>query len=211
MSSEVIRKEWDTYKTVIDIKSQFYDIIWEDWYKKFNIDKKDVYVRLFKRFIEGDKIGIDCIKTKKVISDGDTIIIKGLDCLDRKEVHILCDKIGLHHNSKFNPKKPNSKFLYIYKPLNWLWEHTDKNPYSKSDEYYKQNEIKRKKREDKMKDRMNNKYCEGCGKTGLEVELYTSVYMQTLYCDDCLETMSDDNGGKMKDHKFEPVFYGKIY
>ena len=52
---------------------------------------------------------------------------------------------------------------------------------------------------------MQQKYCDGCNVTGWDTQLYCSVYVRELYCDNCLETLSDDDGGKLGDHKFEPI------
>jgi len=59
----------------------------------------------------------------------------------------------------------------------------------------------------KYKERMQRKYCNGCNVNGWDTQLFCSVYMNELYCNDCLETLSDGDemGGKLGDHKFEPI------
>ena len=133
-----------------------------------------------------------------------TLILKGLDYHDRKHVHLLCDKIGLHHKSV---QKKKNKHLWIYKPVVWLWEYTGKNPYSESDEKKKLREQKQIQQRQLFKMKMQRKYCDGCMVTGWDTQLYCSVYVRELYCDDCLETLSDGGGGggKLGDHKFEPI------
>ena len=50
-----------------------------------------------------------------------------------------------------------------------------------------------------------NEIIADCEKNGWETELFCSVYIRGLYCNDCLETTSDEGGGKLCDHKFEPL------
>ena len=52
---------------------------------------------------------------------------------------------------------------------------------------------------------MSSKYCCICHENGYETELLHSVYITGLYCNDCLETESDGDGGLLCDHKFEPL------
>ena len=73
------------------------------------------------------------------------------------------------------------------------------------DEYYKLREQKQMQQQQKYKEKMKRKYCNGCNITGLDTQLYCSVYVRELYCDNCLETLSDGDGGKLGDHKFEPI------
>lgn len=192
ISSETIRQNWLNYKDEI-YNSPYYELLWESLESKFEIDKNDVYLTIFKTFIGGEEI--DC---EKLLFDGihinqineETLVLKGLTGEERKHIHSLCDKIGLHHVSK--SENTYDRFLYIYKPKVWLWEFTEKNPYSKSEEHY-------------GKGKLSRKYCCICEKNGLETDLYCSVYIRGLYCEDCLETTSDDDGGKLCDHKFEPL------
>ena len=137
--------------------------------------------------------------------DNNTIVLKGLDNEQRQKVHLLCDKIGLHHKSVKKNNKQRNKHLWIYKPSLWLWEYTEKNPYSKTDEYYIQLEQKKILQQEKHKEKMSRKYCYMCDKNGWDVQLYCSVYIRELYCDNCLETLSDGHGGRLCDHKFEPI------
>ena len=139
----------------------------------------------------------------------ETLVFKGLDWQERKKIHILCDKIGLHHESKPNPKRKkrnrDNKHLYIYKPKLWLWEYTEENPYSKSKGERERQETERQIKKQKVQEKLSKKYCCICGKNGWETELLCSVYISGLYCDDCLDTESDGEGGKLCDHKFEPL------
>ena len=206
--SEDIRANWSQYKDEI-YNTQQYELLWDSLENKFGIDKTDIYLSIFRKFIDGAEINhkkplFDRIHINQI--DTNTLVLKGLDSEERKHIHLLCDKIGLHHESKTHPKKHNKRFLYIYKPKIWLWECTEKNPYSKSEEYYakvaSEKEIKLKQIEQKKR----RQYCCICNTDGFETQLYRSVYINGLYCDDCLEDESDGDGGKLCDHKFEPLY-----
>jgi len=52
---------------------------------------------------------------------------------------------------------------------------------------------------------LQNEECSNCGTNGLESQLYMSVYITNIYCEDCLEIMSDGDGYPLNCHKFEPI------
>ena len=207
ISCDAIRQNWNNHTDYDIINSPFYDIVWNDWENKYTEFTKNIFYPILKKFVMGNNIGrIEPYERQYYViqENENTLILKGLGNDDRKHVHLLCDKIGLHHKSVQNKK---NKHLWIYKPVVWLWEYTEKNPYSKSDEYYKLREQKKIQQQQKFKDKMKRKYCNGCNVTGWDTQLYCSVYVRELYCDNCLETLSDDDGGggKLGDHKFEPI------
>ena len=207
ISCDAMRQNWNNHTDYGITNSPFYDIIWNDWENKYTEFTKNIFYPILKKFVMGDNIGrIEPYEQQYyVIQENEsTLILKGLDNDDRKHVHLLCDKIGLHHKSVQHKKK---KHLWIYKPAVWLWEYTEKNPYSKSDEYYKLREQKQIQQQQKFEEKMKRKYCNGCNVTGWDTQLYCSVYVRELYCDNCLETLSDGDGGggKLGDHKFEPI------
>lgn len=212
ISTENIRKNWLNYKDEF-YGSPYYKLLWNSLESKFEIDKNDVYLAIFKKFINNKEINYK----KRLFSrihinqiDTDTLVLKGLNGDERKHIHLLCDKIGLHHESKPHPKKKYKKSLYIYKPKLWLWEYTEKNPYSKSEEYYKTREIERQIKQQikqqQLKEKLSKKYCCVCHENGWETELYCSVYFRGLYCNDCIETTSDGGGGTLSEHKFETLY-----
>ncbi len=203
-SYETIRQNWTQYKEIIKDD----DNIWKDWQQKMKIDNTDMYLPYLKLFIQGQNVHQNKPFQNGVLihqQDDNTLIIKGMCGYERKEMHQLCDKIGLHHESKVNPKKTHKKHLYIYKPTEWLWEFTERNPYSESPEVYEQREIESKKRQEAYEERMCRKYCCICNANGMETELFCSPYYRQLYCTDCIETTSDGGGGVMSDHKYEPI------
>ena len=207
ISSDIIRQNWSYYKDIIK-NSPYYEILWNDLENKFNISKSDIYLPLLKKFINNELVIYKKPYLNRItiiLKDDKTLILKGLDSYDRRHVHLLCDKIGMHHQSKSNLKKKNKKFLYIYKPDIWLWEYTAKNPYSESDAYYEKRELEYNIKQDQINEKLTRKNCNICDKNGLETELFQSVYISGLYCDDCLENTTDDEGGKLCDHKFEPL------
>ena len=117
ISYEVIRQNWTSYQDIM-CNSPYYDLLWENWEKKHNIDKTDIYLMLFKQFIHNE----DCNRTKPWFDriyveqvNPETLILKGLNGSERKHIHILCDQIGFHHKS-ISQQKKYVRFLYIYKP-----------------------------------------------------------------------------------------------
>ena len=133
LSSATIRENWDVYKDHLPVNNYFYDIIWNDFYKKFDMDEMK-YVIIFRDFIEGRDIKNNDMPYHFIKENDKTMIIKGMNGEERKMIHKLCDKIGLHHNSVNKNKR--KKDLYIYLPEKWSFEYTEKNPYSRDDEYY---------------------------------------------------------------------------
>ena len=148
LSKETIRKEWSIYKNTISKDEPLYELLWNDLYEKFKFEKNNEmeYVTIFRKFIEGKDI---VFIGNYVREDNKTLIIKGLNGYKRKLLHKLCDKIGLHHKSV--EIKRGKKHLYLYIPDNWSFEFTERNPYSKEDEYYlnleKEHEIRKAKLE----------------------------------------------------------------
>ncbi len=188
-----IRKNWNIHKNTIPIDSQLYNDLWNDLYIKFDLEKLDSDLRLyglFRNFIDNKPIYKD---NTFVRENNKTLIIKGMDGSDRKSIHILCDKIGLHHNSV--TVHYNVKNLYIYLPDNWCFEYTTKNPYSDNYNYY----------EGKRHNRLSNLICDNCGCNGHESTIYNSVYIKNRYCENCLDIVSDGGGGTLSNHKFEPM------
>lgn len=214
LSTETIRKNWNTYKDIISPDNHFYNIIWNDLYKKFEFEKSDEisYVTIFRDFIEGKEIKSNNKYYHFIKDNNKTLIIKGMDGDKRKIIHKLCDKLGLHHNSVPKNKK---KHLYIYIPDNWSFEYTERNPYSKDDEYYQNLELlraeQRKEREEKEARWLRNKECYECGTSGLHSQLFESVYIRNIYCEDCLDIVSDGGGYPLNCHKFEPISYNFYY
>jgi hypothetical protein len=157
---ENIRKNWDKYENNIEYEyfTEFVnDLLWENWYKKFNIKKEEI--KELKHFLNDETRNI--------------LIFENLCADNRRNYHILCDKLGLHHRS-INPKdKKNTKNyrkrrdIYITKPEKWLWEFT-KNPYSnKSKEYY---EKRRKQSEYWKKIKNTSKFNEPFNRSHLNFE-----------------------------------------
>lgn len=189
MTSEM-REKWNEIE---DLSKEQIDGAWDDWSKKFDADIDDFYVGLFKDFIMTGKV-----ETSNIIQiQNGTLILKGLIPKERKIIHTLCNQIGLHHNS-ISTKKGGKKHMHITKPKIWKWEYSERNPYSESDEYYEE-------RNKKHYEKMNRLECRNCCSNGNETTIYASVYIRGLYCEDCLDIVSDGGGGVLSDHKFEPM------
>lgn len=188
ISSENVRKNWDTYKDSVR-NTSYYDVLWKNLIDKFDIDESGTYFSILKKFIDDEEIDCESLAITKIFvekPDNDTIILKRLDGSLRLYVHLLCDKIGLHHQSKSNShhSRKNNRDLYIYKPTIWLWEYTKENPYSKPSSRH---------------------YCIVCGKNGSETELFRCASIYGTYCSDCIDTTSDGEGHDLCDFKFEYI------
>lgn len=200
---EQIRKEWSKYKDEVDVKSQFYEDIWDDWCKKYKEDKNEIYVKILKSFIDDTAIPkVNGILDHRVtiIKEEDTLNIRHASSYDRAIMHQLCDLIGLHHETKqYGGKNNKKKKLCVEIPDNWSWEFTN-------DLHL----IERERIERKLNPRiekMKRMYCRECEKNGLETELFHSAYIRGIYCQNCLDIESDGDGGVLSDHKFEPYIY----
>ena len=214
--SEIKRQNWNMYKDIIKVDSLEYEILWNDLYEKYNINKTDAIVEMLQDFIMGK-----FKKTKnKILYDDNTLILKKVKGEKRKKIHELCNIIGLHHESKNVDNEKYEKDLYIYKPAEWLWEFTARNPYSKSEEFYKKknndailrkekreidNQIKKIEEQKKREEDMENEMCDICGITGKDAELYICLYGGDICCALCLESTLDKNGHPLSCHKCESL------
>jgi hypothetical protein len=207
LTSETIRQNWDIYKNIV-INTPFYENIWDEFEIKQELNEKVPFYLLLKYFINNT---MNEYENKNNINyeipNENIMVINKLDGDKRKFLHLLCDKIGLHHDSKTIKikKGKHCKQFYIYKPEVWLWEYTEKNPYSKDIEYYNKKELERQQQKLIKEENLRRKYCCICEKNGLETDLFCSVYIRGLFCDECLETMSDGDGNPLNCHKFEPI------
>jgi hypothetical protein len=154
-------------------------------------------VKILRKFIQNESRGTRKIK----IHDG-VLILKELNSWERKEYHKLCDEIGLHHESK---DFKGSRCLHISKPDEFLFEFSKANPYSMPKEYYEKREKEALEREQKKIAGIKSIHCRECGISSFESELFYSCYIGGRYCQDCLDTTSDGEGGSLGDHKFEPI------
>jgi len=109
-SCECIRQNWNEYSKVISSSSPYFQLLWNDWCQKFNINDNRNILSL-KKFILNNQAS--------------QFIIMELSKIERKELHLLCDKIGLYHKSYGNKKE---RIIVIYKPDIWLWEFTGPSP-----------------------------------------------------------------------------------
>jgi len=75
------------------------------------------------------------------------------------------------------------------------------------DKELQKNRKKNKKMINKQKHQqyIERKYCYNCNETGKTIQLFCSVYVFKIYCEKCLNILTDDNGEKLKYHKFEPI------
>jgi len=192
-----IKKNWPIFKEGVSSTS-YYDKMWSDL--KSKATDQSNFFDIFRNFIEGVEIANEIVQV-----NDNNLVIKEENSDRRKKLHDLCNLIGLHHNSKNESIKTSSgkmkqvRYLYVYKPVEWLWEYTIPNPYQKSHK-------KKHKKETRNDERLRRKYCCICHKNGNETELFANVFCRGLYCQECIEEESDGEGNKMSAHKFEPIF-----
>lgn len=214
LCAENIRENWQSYKDKISCESHMYESLWDDLIQKYHIDEHDILFEVLKHFIKTSQIMKISSKspikvtyanqTTDLTSQHNIIEIKGLSNNERRLAHQLCDQIGLHHVSKTNKKK---RILTIIIPERWCWEFSEKNPYSESKEYYQQRLEDHSKREEIKLKKLRSYECENCGETGDKTELFCSVYVSGIYCEECLDIVSDGDGNELSCHKFESIRY----
>jgi len=194
IACESIREHWDKYSLNTD--DPLFDIVLEDWYNVYEFDKKNEFVKTLVAFATNKQMTIHPQFTNRIIKhDDNTMIIKGLNPSDRQSYHEFCDQLGLWHESK--DAKKGKRWFYAYKPDVWKWNYTG-NKYGEPPGYYAQ------KRAIAIK-RLQNMTCDACGDNAHNTQLFKSVYVRGKYCQSCVECVSDENGGILNDHKFEPM------
>ena len=109
----IIRK--NTHKTSM---SPYYDIVWNDWEQSNRKLTTHIFYPILKKFVNGDDIvsgQIDSCDHQYYVSQENktTLILKGLDSNDRKQLHLLCDNIGL----QFSPPLTNVEWICCCSPL----------------------------------------------------------------------------------------------
>jgi hypothetical protein len=177
------RKQWKTLKTTI--ADEEYEKIWEAFEAKQYIGRDNIYTKIKQHVMR-----IDRSNTSNPERDENALVLNQLNSKQRKETHALCDKMGLLHVSK---DVGNERLLYIYVPNDWCWEFSKPNTLSQPYEQ-KYHKPKRRTRE-----------CDSCGATSDETTLFRSCYISGTYCEDCLDELSDGEGGVFSDHKFEEI------
>ena len=80
ISSEIIRQNWLDYKDEI-YDTPYYKLLWDSLENKFNIDKNNMYLHLFKKFINNEDLNhmislFNEIQMEQI--DNDTLVLKGL-------------------------------------------------------------------------------------------------------------------------------------
>ena len=214
LSCEIVRKYWSNYKNVIAVPSPIYTLLWDDLLNKVKL-KKDAIVEVLIKFIDNESFNYKKPTKKEPIlpkeldisidqlhfikENATTLLIRGLNGVERLKLHKLCDQLGLFHESKQTHKR-NKKIFCVYRPDDWSWEFTRRNPYSLDDSIYRQRELEHQEKEK----RTERYHCCSCDASASDTQLYCSVYIRGLYCDDCLEIETDDDGNPFSDHKFEP-------
>jgi hypothetical protein len=186
ISSEIIRKNWIELKEYV--LPFMYNLIYDSFINKFKINKYDIFFIMLKRFIDNGEINYkDTLYGRiDVVQVDGTLGLEGLNERERNNICLLCDTIGLHHKqTSYNkqlayPKKNINKCLDIYKPDIWLWEYTEKNPYTKTEEYYDNQELEKQRKICKF---LLESRCYICHIKIWETKLF--YFIGRYYCKDC--------------------------
>jgi hypothetical protein len=235
ISQEYIRKNWLVYKENV-INTPYYEIMWDLFEKEQKIKKDDIYLDILKKFITGTNIdeeqkefnnNYNDICINKI--DEETLMIENIDRYDRKELHILCDKIKVHHESENIDKcncegkckcrskcncenkgkskckcKGTKRVLYIYKLDNWCWEFT-KNPYIITHVVKTpKKSVKNKKQSEKQRyiSEMEKTFCDRCNINGNNELLMFSMWSNEIICEKCMK-IADEKGEEIGAYKVE--------
>ena len=146
----------------IDKNDQFYEIIWLNWCKKFNIHQDNNYVEILKKFIESHETSL---KIFNLSSD------------KREEYGDLCDVIGLHHSNK-------KGHVNIYKSSKWIWEFTEPMHTQRI------NREKRKKQIE-LERQIQLEKITLCCKCKSKIDIYTCENCNETYCENCIQKDND--------------------
>ena len=168
LSLECIRRHWNIYEDIID--DYYFDLIFNDWKNKFHKNITSFSLDIIRKFIT-DKVS--------------NISIFYLSGKQRKNLHFICDRIGLFHITKVDRLE---RYIYIYKPELWIWEFSEENPVTNCGKVV-YDEIQDKKNLELL----SRKYCGKCLKRGPHVDqLYHGDLYCRLLCETCVQTY--DNG-----------------
>jgi len=206
---ELIRQNWSSYKNIIQTDDPYYTFIWNDFEKKLQFNITDHHYQILKNFIIDSNFNPkdDNPKDDFLVKENQTtLIFKVPEVSKRKKLHQLCDKLGLHHEMKFDYTKYSKKLFYISKQENWSWEFSEANP--SSIPYEKCEQMNKIIREDRLRKKLSSKYCCICDNNGYTTQLYKSIHVDELYCETCLKSEDNEECGKYSDYNFEPIWRG---
>lgn len=218
ISCELVRKDWINYKDIISTEQSYYRLIWNDWIRKHNIDENCPFVKIVHCFIEKSPIdSYTKIKYKNYIFELESdnhLIIKHMSSPERKQLHNICDLLGLHHQTLFyqyvnkNNKTVNKKGFNVYIPENWCWEFSEANPYGGVYlQNIKQKKDKIKREKEREKQAMFNSKCEKCKQKGSVAPLYISLHYDIIICEKCSNITKGKDGYFVSDFKMESLYY----
>ena len=153
MSCENIRHNWTGKMNKDD---PYYEIVWLNWYKKFNINEDNNEMEKLKKFIESNEksLRICSLSSGKETNIGD-----------------LCIKIGLHHTIK-------KGILNISKPRKWIWDFTEPMRTIRINEENRKIELERRRKIEREKREL-------CCKCKSKIDIHTCENCVETYCQNC--------------------------
>lgn len=183
ISNEIIRQNWSSYQQTVLEYPEIFDLVWRDWMKKINFRRaEEMFIPYLEHFIMNKKYGHKSV----VFQDENKMEIKNLTNKQRSNLHKLLDRVKLEHVSRTDDKTKQRIFC-INKPTHqeWCWEFT-------------------KTKQPVRKKCRALAYCDNCECSSYDTELFISVYCDGIYCEPCLDEVSDGEGDPLSAHKFEP-------
>src|SRR3989304_5342501 len=93
-------------------------------------------------------------------------------------------------------RKINKRSLHIKKQNNWKWEFGEK-----QEKPPNKNLIARQKRNEYITEKLTNTFCENCNSSAISTELFIHWSGLGPYCEECLDILSDDEGGTLSCYK----------
>ena len=206
-SCSVIRQNWCSLDP--DLDNDTYELVfekcWKDWSKEYANPKVAMLIRDFAKDRSSSKLMLNKVSKKK-----------------RHLLHLTCENLGLEHASVdryfdkngysiHNPKDQTrshrqERVLVLKKRAEWRWEFTEGTDVIPIKAQQAKKRAKKQTKQARYESRMSNKECDACGSDGMECELMISLRHGGMYCYECLETETDEDGCPLGDSKWEPVY-----
>ena len=186
-----VRKNYQQFKEQLKENPQYEDFLWNTFCRKFDINTTDKYFILLKKFINNEKILINCKDDFFIQKGENTIVLYDISKQNNFHINSLCDHLGLHYELK----PCQTKYVtYVYKPQNWSWEFTEKNPYVNTciPNPVKQPVPKKTKKNKNTIQKKNiiMQKCFICNKIDEDLNMKkSSVYSQKIFCKNCYDVV----------------------
>lgn len=177
ISSDIVRKNWNMYsycgvndndtENENQIDYFYFDIIWNCWAEKFDIDineKKSIILKSFilneyENILQTEGLFLSNIQkpfdisteTKKIciINNENILIMLELNEEERLSFHFICSKLGLFHKNMKCQNQLQLQNVMVKKHTDkeWRWEYTNTSTYVDKEFYFLKNKEKEKEKD----------------------------------------------------------------